>query len=333
MPLVVSSCSDGDGALPCSDGDRIVTTAASGESGWHRQLVLTDGHGRHAEPITPEDGNAEAPTFSPDGERVAYAAGRGDYESAGPSDPTIWTVGADGSDRTRITGPDGWAESGMADYEWSDHDPDWSPTRDEIVYSHTAPYPPPLSTNVPDTRPDRHGLFVVVPGEAPRRLTESGGTLMFDDRPAWSPDGNQVAFVRHEADMSTPGDPPGLWVVDRDGSNARRIVDLTSGNDALRWSPDGAAIVLGGDWPGGSRGRGLSVFRSIDVTTGVSTELGPPLAAFAWSADGARLYAVSGRDGELVVTHLDDDPPTFEERAGEDDEAAIGREFDLTACT
>ncbi|MDQ2651096.1 MAG: hypothetical protein M3Z03_16270, partial [Actinomycetota bacterium] len=64
------ACSS-DGGLPCSNGVRIVTSRFSGENGWHRQLIVTDGEARHAKAVTDPDDNAEAPTFSPDGSQVA----------------------------------------------------------------------------------------------------------------------------------------------------------------------------------------------------------------------------------------------------------------------
>jgi hypothetical protein len=78
--------------------------------------------------------------------------------------------------------------------------------------------------------------------------------------PIWSPDGQQIAFVRWE-------DPRGVWVVNADGSNAHRVFDWSE-TRFPSWSPDGQEIVFSRQYnglsgggggrrgPGGHRGRG-----------------------------------------------------------------------------
>lgn len=54
--------------------------------------------------------------------------------------------------------------------------------------------------------------------------------------PAWSPDGEHLALVRWEQ-------PRGVWVVNADGSNARRLFDWNEARSPS-WSPDGSEIVF-----------------------------------------------------------------------------------------
>lgn len=79
-------------------------------------------------------------------------------------------------------------------------------------------------------------------GAERRKLTSSGGT-----EPALSPDGTKVVFVRNDD----------LFVMNIDGSDERRITQLTSGpsiNESPAWSPDGQRIAFAGsDGEGDSR--------------------------------------------------------------------------------
>jgi dipeptidyl aminopeptidase/acylaminoacyl peptidase len=66
-------------------------------------------------------------------------------------------------------------------------------------------------------------------GSGLRRLTYG-----FD--PAFSPDGNQVAFARWD-------EPRGLWVINADGSGERLLIGANRARSPT-WSPDGRAIVF-----------------------------------------------------------------------------------------
>jgi Tol biopolymer transport system component len=57
--------------------------------------------------------------------------------------------------------------------------------------------------------------------------------------PEWSPDGKKIAF--HGFALMNPARNPGIWVVDADGTNAKKLTD--HGLEPS-WSPDGKQIVF-----------------------------------------------------------------------------------------
>ena len=110
---------------------------------------------------------------------------------------------------------------------------------------------------------------------------------MFDERPAVSPDGREVAFV------SDRGGRRGIWLMSSDGGTPRLVVNADV-VDTLSWSPDGTQLVFAipnGDKPG------LSV---VDAATVKITALKTPDAATGptWSRDNVIAY-IEPRGGNV----------------------------------
>jgi len=135
-------------------------------------------------------------------------------------------------------------------------------------------------STVQEGQPIKAALFSVNPdGTGLKKL----GPPIPVGRPAWSPDGEQIAF---EA-----GD--GIFVVQADGTGARRVTSCDppacDGEGSPGWSPDGSRLAFWADrdgheglWLVGADGSGLEL-RSEGLS------FGPP----AWSPDGS-LIAVAG---------------------------------------
>jgi len=66
----------------------------------------------------------------------------------------------------------------------------------------------------------------------PNMVNPNGG-----QGPAWSPDGSMIAFT-----SSTLHTPPDLWIMNADGSGARRLT--TRGAQGFRWTVDGKSIMF-----------------------------------------------------------------------------------------
>ena len=60
----------------------------------------------------------------------------------------------------------------------------------------------------------------------------------------YSPDGSQIAFIKIP-DTQTPFTVGGLWVMNLDGSEARKLADADAGHGyAANWSPDGSRLAF-----------------------------------------------------------------------------------------
>ena len=183
-------------------------------------ICVMNADGSDRKKLIAEEGGDSAPTWSPDGSKIAFSSyrdGKGD----------IYVMNADGSDVKKIT-----------DDEFGEVGPTWSPDGSRIAFS--------------SRRDHRSYIYVInADGSNLTRITESRGEYSGgDSEPAWSPDGTRIAFTSwrdHQSD---------IYVIDADGSNLTRFTesrDEYRGNDrGPTWSPDGTRIAFARNWDTGS---------------------------------------------------------------------------------
>ncbi len=78
-------------------------------------------------------------------------------------------------------------------------------------------------------------------GDAPRRLTHAGDK---DAHPAFSPRGNLIAFTAKREQEGRKDDEPQLYVIAPDGGEARRVGDVATGVEGVRWFADGGRLAF-----------------------------------------------------------------------------------------
>ncbi len=199
-----------------------------------------------------------APTWSPDGTRLAFLAGRLSLNSDNDT-VALYVADADGSNVRKLTDcPEIYScavatGSGLS----------WSPDSRSIAIT------------------SGH-LYVVDVADGARRQLPGGELVL---APAWSPDGSVIAVgARLGQDEA--------WEVrtvraDAEGDDTARVatlVDDLPSVDSLDWSPDATRLVI-------SAGDGLHV---VDANGNapfniVSQDRGEGPAAATWSPDGTRI--------------------------------------------
>ncbi len=185
------------------------------------QIYVQDLEGG-ARSITSADLHAWSPSWSPDGSQIVFAGSRDVYPGGRwGSNAEIFVMNADGSDIRQLT-----------DNSYPDDDPAWSPDGERIVFSTLR-------------AGDNSDLYVMDPeGNILQRLTDNNTgadyTHAGDSKPAWSPDGSQIAFLN-----TTGGrDEYRIRVIDATGYNLRTLRVDTAEIHHLAWSPDGSLIAF-----------------------------------------------------------------------------------------
>jgi Tol biopolymer transport system component len=134
--------------------------------------------------------------------------------------------------------------------------------------------------------PRSHIYSVSVEGAARRQLTNADAD---DLKPAVSPDGRWVAFLRIVPVLADHG--AHVWVMRSDGSEERILSHTGAADGPLAWSPNGRVLLFSA-WdysrcvgPNATKCAFTDVW-AVDVATGVSRLLLPHAQNPRWSPDG-----------------------------------------------
>jgi Tol biopolymer transport system component len=171
-----------------------------------------------------------APSFSPDGGLLVFESTRelffeGPLGGPVPSTKDIWIVGSDGKGLRRLTGGPGNLSYGY------NSNPSFSPDGAKVIFS--------------STRDGNSEIYEIsVEGTGLKNLTSHPAQ---DSFPTYSPDGRAIAFV---SDRDGPPLSQALWLMDVDGSNPQKLLELEGGIRSPDFSPDGKRIVFEAGTPG-----------------------------------------------------------------------------------
>ena len=214
-------------------------------------------------------------TIEPD--RVAFISNRNEDEVA-----DIYLMAADGRDVRRVT------------FDFNAYSPKWSPDGRRLVFEIPG-------SGIYATSDDGEGTTAIV------RSSFARSGVGAPVEPAWSPDGNSIAFVSRSFAFG----PASFFSVSRDiyvaDVNGERITQLTNTPGAAEyapsWSPDGKMIVYdrtvpatqGDIWVMNADGSGQR-----ELFSSVENESYP-----SYSPDGSKIVFSSSQDGDSEIYVID----------------------------
>jgi hypothetical protein len=169
---------------------------------WNIWLMNADGSNQRR--LTHLRGHELAPSWSPDGKRIAFAR----YPESGDSE--IYVMNANGTGLAAVT-------KDTTDDDW----PAWSPDGTRIAYTKFE-------------ASDSEIYVSNVDGSGAQNLTNNTSA---DTSPSWCPDGRQIVYSHHD------GDDTEIYVMDATGGNKMPLTSNSIPDDWPAWSPDGSKIA------------------------------------------------------------------------------------------
>jgi dipeptidyl aminopeptidase/acylaminoacyl peptidase len=174
------------------------------------KLFVVPVSGGKARQIDEGPGTHHSPSVSPDGTRVAYVAERGE-------EVDIFIAALDGAWTRKVSRGDEYVL-----------EPKWSPDGTRLLWCQWPHYDMPWDELA----------IVVADAEGNNAKIVAGGGRVTNNYPAWSPDGQRIAFI-----SDREGDFGNLWVMGADGNGTERLVGESYQHGSPAWSPDGRRIA------------------------------------------------------------------------------------------
>ena len=258
-------------------------------------IYVMNGDGSGLVQLTDNGFSDAYPTWSPDGSRIAFVSDRdGDLDVH-----DIYVMNADGSGVEQLT--DGCSKVHL----------EWSPEADRIAYvSYGDVYlinvdgsgieqltgePLESCAGVFWSDRDGDGVNEAYIRNADGSVEPFNGDLtsldwdVVDSSPAWSPDGDRIAFQSHR-----DGDYE-IYVMNADGSGVEQLTGNEYGDELPSWSADGSRIAFTSDRDGdadiylmNADGSGVERLTDNDYVD----------HSLMWSPDRGRIAFASKRDGD-----------------------------------
>lgn len=297
----------------------VVKTADAAKDKLPGNLWLAKWDGSENRALTFGNKGASHPRWSPDGKWIAFLSGREDENEI----DQLWILSLGGGEAEKVTGLKG----NVDDFAWAPdskrivlvvRDPD--PREPEKREKEKKTVPPividrfQFKQDIDGYLTNRYSHLQLLDLTS-RKLTPLTSGKHDEVLPAWSPDGNEIAFVTKRADDPDRSENWDVWVVGAQPGAKERQLTTSPESDAEpywesapAWSPDGKTIayIHGGDPK--KIEYAVHSLAIIPANGGEAKILTPNLDRNVlqphWATDGKSVFVVLEDDGAQTLVRI-----------------------------
>ena len=210
----------------------VVREANWDENAFETEIWLADTVTGETRPLTHAKKSSDAPAFSPDGRRLAFASDRGEKRQ-------VWLIDPRGGEAEVLTA----AEEGISAFAWS---------FDGMFIAFTAEDPKSEATKEREKRGGEYEVVgqdhrmthlhaIEVASKKARRLTEGAFTVGSFD---WAPDGTEIAFDHRTSPVAGDSGTADVSIVTVADPKVRGLVTQAGPDSSPVFSPDGSQVAF-----------------------------------------------------------------------------------------
>lgn len=204
--------------------------------------------------------------------------------------------------------------------------PSFTQPPDQASPAHEVPTLVPTPTSAPPTgkivfevAAGKAGIYTMRADGSELSLIHRASPNRVSKSPKWTPDGKGVAFLTSEG--SDAIQMIGLWIMDEDGKNTRRLTYKNSHDFDFSFSPDGDRLVYAskGSQPEVSEWMGIYIVEIHSGKTVTLTSQAGYLKNPVWSPDGEWIaYLARDKDSDAYDLYVIDDNGIGSRKINED---------------